>query len=96
MKTPPPPKKKKVDYEAVTSPLNRIPGLNLATVRDLLDIGVRQVHELMGRSPEALLDEIQRRHPQTPSDRLAFLRLAVYYAETPDPEREKLHISKWL
>ncbi len=90
-----PKKKKKVDYEALHSPLNRIPGIDLLTVRDLLDCGFQQIDELSGRSPEVLYGEICDRKPGTPVDRLYALRMAVYYSETDDPEPELLHIWKW-
>ena len=88
-------KKKKVDREALHSPLNRIPGIDLATVRDLLDSGYHQVDELRGRSPEALFDEIQNRRENTPRDRLWVLRMAVYFAETDEPEAALLQPWKW-
>jgi len=91
----PPKKKKKVDYEALNSPLARIPGIDIPTVRDLLDSGIQQVDELVGRSPEALFDEIRERHPEVVRDRLYALRLAVYYAEDPDPDPALLKIWKW-
>lgn len=89
------PRRKKVDYEALQSPFARIPGLDLATVRDLLDSGYRQVDDLRGRSPEALLEEILDRREQTPRDRLYMLRLAVYYAEAEQPDPARLSAWYW-
>ena len=88
-------KKKKVDLIALQSPLKRIPGMDIASVRDLLDIGVQDVDELRGRSPEALFEEILNLREQTAPERLHFLRMAVYYAETPDPEPHLLQAWKW-
>ncbi|MDX2109313.1 MAG: helix-hairpin-helix domain-containing protein [Verrucomicrobiota bacterium] len=88
-----PKKNKDADFEAVNSPLNRIPGIELHAVRDLLDIGISQVYELSGRSPDVLYEEIRKKKPATPRTRIASLRLAVYYAETPSPEQSKL--SRW-
>lgn len=93
---PPPARKRKVDYAALNSPLARIPGIDLLTVRDLLDSGIGQPAELMGRSPEVLYEEILQRKPQTPRDRLFALRLAVYFAETPEPEPARLKIWCWM
>lgn len=90
-----PQKRKKVDYEALRSPLNRIPGINLATVRDLIDTGFGQVDELRGRSPETLFDEIRKLRENTPADRLWTLRLAVYFAETPEPDAALLEAWRW-
>lgn len=93
----PPPnrRRKEADREALQSSLNRIPGIDLATVRDLLDIGIGEPYRLMGRSPEALLEAIRKKKPAVTTDRLAMLRLAVYYVETPDPEPSKLHAWAW-
>lgn len=77
------------------SPLNRIPGLDLATVRDLIDLGFSEVDHLRGRAPDALYAETCSRKPKTPRDRLFAFRLAVYVAETSDPDRAKLHPSAW-
>lgn len=94
----PPKRRKKVDYEALHSPLKRIPNLDTATVRDLLDLGIRHVHELNGRSPEALFEDIRkiRNAPELPpADRLPALRMAVYYAENDPPDASLLHPWKW-
>lgn len=93
--TPPRRKKKKVDYEALQSPINRIPGLQVATVRDLLDLGIREVDDLRGRAPEALFDDICNLREQTPADRLPQLRLAVYFAESDNPDPALLQPHKW-
>lgn len=88
-------KKKKVDMEALQSPLKRIPGMDIASVRDLLDIGIHDPEELRGRSPEALFEDILNLREQTPRDRLACLRMAVYYAETDDPDPRLMEPWKW-
>jgi hypothetical protein len=93
--TPPQKRKKKVDLVALQSPLKRIPGMDLASVRDLIDIGVQHVDDLRGRSPEALLDEILNLREQTPPDRLHYIRMAVYYAETDNPDPQLLQPWKW-
>lgn len=92
---PPKKKKKKVDYEALSSPLSRIPGLDLPTVRDLIDLGIRHTDELRGRSPESLFDDIKKKRDKTPIDRLWHLRLAVYFAENEEPDRSLLQAWKW-
>jgi len=88
-------KKEEVDRQALDSQFARIPRLGLPAARDLLDLGFRYPHELAGRSPEALFEEVRKLRPTTPADRLAHLRLAVYVAETPDPEPAKLHPAAW-
>jgi hypothetical protein len=93
---PPPDKKKKTDIAALQSSFMHIPRLPVVVARDLLDLDLREVYELQGRSPEALFADLIRRKPSTPPDRLAWFRLAVYFAETPEPERAKLHPAAWL
>lgn len=88
-------RKKKVDYEALSSPLLRIPGLRVENVRDLIDVGIRETYQLEGRSPETLFDELKKIRPGSPPERLAAFRLAVYYAENPEPERALLDINAW-
>ena len=90
-----PRKKKKVDMEALQSPLKRIPGMDVSSVRDLIDIGIRDTDELRGRSPEALFEDILNLREQTPPDRLHYLRLAVYYAESDNPDPTLLQAWKW-
>lgn len=88
-------KKTKVDYGALESPLMRIPKIDIPTVRDLIDLGFTYPHELTGRSPEFLFEEIRRRRPETPEVRLFYFRMAVYFAETPEPEGEKMSPWAW-
>lgn len=81
--------------EALQSPLKRIPGMDIPSVRDLIDIDIRDVDELKGRSPEALFEEILDLREQTPPERLHFLRMAVYYAENDEPDPRLLQPWKW-
>ncbi len=90
-----PPKKKETDHAALASPFMRIPRLPVDVARDLLDLGLRDVFELQGRAPEVLFEELRRRKPATPANRLQYFRLAVYFAETPQPEGSKLHPDVW-
>ena len=88
-------KKKKVDIEALRSPLKRIPGMDIGTVRDLMDLGFQDVDELRGRAPEALFQEICDKKPKTPADRLHYLRMCVYYSETDEPDPQLMEAWKW-
>jgi len=88
-------KKKKVDREALNSALMRIPRMDVAAARNLLDIGIREIFELQGRAPEVLLDEARNKNPQIPDDRIRYFRMAVYFAESPSPEPGKLHPDEW-
>ncbi|MCC5807830.1 MAG: hypothetical protein JJU00_16005 [Opitutales bacterium] len=88
-------RKKKVDTEALHSPLNRIPGMRIEVVRDLIDIGMGQIEELRGRSPETLFEEVQNLRENTARERLFSIRMAVYYAETEDPDPSLLQPHRW-
>lgn len=88
-------KKKKIDYAALDSPLMHIPHIDVATVRNLLDLGFREIHELAGRAPEVLYADLKKTKPQTPKSRLYSMRMAVYFAETPDPDPRKLTPWAW-
>jgi len=88
-------KKKKVDYDALNSALMQIPKIDIATVRDLLDLGFKFPHELVGRSPENLYEELRRTKPEVPEVRLFYFRMVVYAVESSDPEREKLTPWAW-
>jgi hypothetical protein len=74
-------KKKKVDYEALNSRLMQIPKMDIASTRDLLDIGIQDVFELEGRSPESLFETIKKKKPEVDPKRLCYLRMGVYFAE---------------
>ena len=88
-------KKKKVDYEALNSALMRIPRMDVAAARNLIDLGIREVYDLQGRSPEILLEEARKRNDAIPDDRIRYFRMAVYYAESESPEASKLHPDEW-
>jgi hypothetical protein len=90
-----PKKKKKVDYEALNSALMRIPRMEVAVARNFIDIGIHEIYELQGRAPEVLFEEAKRRQADIPDDRIRYFRMAVYYAEHPDPDQAKLHPDAW-
>ena len=89
-------KKKKVDHEALNSAFMRIPRMNVETARLLLDQGIRELYELQGRSPEAILDEhCSMKKSKDKGVHIQYLRMAVYFAETEDPSPAKLHPNAW-
>lgn len=88
-------KKKKVDYEALNSALMRIPRMDVAAARNLIDLGIREIYQLQGRAPEVLFEESRRARGELPEDRLRYFRMAVYYAESEAPEPAKLHPDAW-
>ncbi len=80
---------------ALSTSLIRIPRIDIATVRDLIRVGFTETHQLAGRSPEVIYEEILRRSPDTSRDSLFLLRMAVYYSETEDPDPDLLHPWAW-
>jgi len=88
-------KKKKVDYVALHSPFMRIPHLDIAAARALLDLGFDEIYQLSGRSPESLMEEYKKRVPKASNDLLRYFRLAVYFAENEEPDSALLHPSAW-
>ena len=92
----PPKKKKKVDSVALSSPFNRIPRVGVDGARALIDLGFKDIYELEGRSPEVLYDELKKKRSEPPPiDFLYRFRLAVYFAETPQPESSLLNLEAW-
>ena len=89
-------KKKKVDREALASPLMRIPRMDVRAARDLLDIGIRELYQLQGRSAESLMEDIRTKKSDSPEYRLPHLRMAIYFAENEEPDPDKLHPSVWM
>lgn len=88
-------KKKKVDYEALHSALMRIPRMNVFVARHLIDIGINEIYQLQGRSPEILFEEVSRKNSKISTDYIRYFRMAVYYSESNNPEKNKLHPDAW-
>lgn len=91
---PPPGRRRKADIEALRSAWMRINGMRVEGARTLLDLGFQHPHEVVGRSPEALHGELAQRTIPHP-DALASLRLAVYAAETDQPDPDLLRLEAW-
>ncbi len=77
-------KRKKIDYEALASPFMRIPKMDLIVTRSLIDLGLREVYDLEGRSPEILFEEACKKNCHLSMYSIRYFRLAVYYAENID------------
>jgi len=81
---------------APQSELRQIPGVGEKIEQDLIALGYTTLASLRGQDPEEmyLRDGLRRGHP---ADRclLYVFRCAVYFAETPDPEPEKLNWWYW-
>lgn len=90
-----PRKRKKADTEALLSPFMKIPSLNPKVARAFLDLGLRDIYDLRGRCPEALYTDWQSAHPDSPDELRPYFRLAVYFADEPDPDPDLLQPWKW-
>lgn len=89
-------KKKKTDYEALNSAFMRIPHMKIEIARDLIDLGFSEVYQLTGRAPEMLFEDLRKKKLTVEGDRLAYFKMAVYYAENDDAKPSLLHPSAWL
>lgn len=77
-----PQKKRKVDYTALKSPFMRIPRMDVAGARALLDLGFREIYELRGRDPESLVADLSKIKVEIPPEMLKYMKLATDFAET--------------
>ena len=88
--------KKKVDYEALQSPLMRIPKMDIAVTRSLIDLGIKEIYELKGRDPNILHAEASRINEEINDYSIRYFRLAVYYSENiTHLNKNKIHPDDW-
>lgn len=73
-----------------------IPGVGKVIAGDLHSIGIKDVSDLKGKDPEDLFNK-SNRFAGIVQDRclLYVFRCAVYYAENPKPDLEKLKWWNW-
>lgn len=82
--------------EAVNSPFMRIPRFPVDVARELMDAGYYRVDQLIGRSAESLVEEIQKKSKKTsPPYFLPALRMAIYFSENANPDVKKLFLDQW-
>ena len=76
--------------------LQKIPGVGKSIAQDLWNIGIRSITDLKGKNPEKLYEE-SNRFAGAVQDRclLYIFREAVYFAETDNPNPEKLKWWNW-
>jgi hypothetical protein len=84
------------EKEIALKELQTIPGVGRSIANDLYNIGVRKVSDLKRKNPEKLY-RLSNQHAGTTQDRclLYVFRCAVYFAETPKPDKEKLQWWWW-
>jgi hypothetical protein len=81
--------------KSVIANLSRIPGVGPSIAADLYLLGIRDVGELRGRSPESLYGEMCRQAGQQDRCLLYVFRCAIYYASAAKPEPEMLKWWNW-
>ncbi len=76
--------------------LMRIPGVGKSIASDLLNINITCIEDLQGKDPQELYDR-SNEYAGVVQDRclLYVFRCAVYFAENPNPEPEKLKWWRW-
>jgi len=84
------------EREIVLKELQTIPGVGRSIAIDLYNIGIRKVSDLKRKNPEKLY-QLSNQHAGEIQDRclLYVFRCAVYFAETPKPDKEKLQWWWW-
>ena len=76
--------------------LQTIPGVGPSLAQDLRDLGIARVADLRGQDPERLYARlIAQRGVHQDRCVLYVFRCAVYFAETPHPESERLKWWHW-
>jgi len=81
---------------AVLKDFRRIPGVGKTTALDLWNLGLRGVDELRGRDPQALYEATEALAGMHVDRCVLYVyRCAVYFAETANPEPEKLKWWNW-
>ncbi len=76
--------------------LQTIPGVGPSLAQDLRDLGIQQVAELRGQDPERLYTRlIAQRGVHQDRCVLYVFRCAVYFAETAQPDPERLKWWNW-
>ena len=89
-------KKKKVDYEALNSPLMRIPRMDSATSRATSSTSALvKSTSCKGARPRCCSRRHELKNQDMPDDRMRYFRMAVYYAETAEPDHAKMHPDEW-
>ena len=81
---------------AALKDLQRIPGIGPSLARDLVDLDIRRVADLRRRNPERLYEElIALRGAYQDRCVLYTFRCAVYFANEPNPDPERLKWWNW-
>jgi nucleotidyltransferase/DNA polymerase involved in DNA repair len=78
------------------SELEQIPGVGKSIAQDLRNIGILTIADLKGKNPQSLYEQSNRFVGVTQDRCLLYVfRCAVNFAETPNPDPEKLKWWNW-
>ena len=85
-----------ITKEQAIKDLRRIPGVGISIANDLWNIGIKSVAQLEGKDPHQLYDQ-SNAYAGVVQDRcvLYVFQCAVYFAETPEAEREPEKLKWW-
>ncbi len=77
-------------------PLMEIPGVGVSIAQDLVNIGINQISDLIGKNPDDLYQQ-SNRFAGTVQDRclLYVFRCAVYYANNQQHDPKRLKWWNW-
>jgi hypothetical protein len=80
----------------VLKELRRIPGVGKTIAVDFWNLGLRSVNDLRGRDPQVLYEKLEALAGMHVDRCMLYtLRCAVYFAETPAPDPERLKWWAW-
>ena len=76
--------------------LRQIPGVGVSIAQDLINLGIYEVNDLVGRNPEKLFNDSNQLVGQVQDRCLLYVfRCAVYFAETLNSQREPEMLKWW-
>ncbi len=85
-----------MNKESSIKELRKIPGVGVSIANDLWNIGIREIFDLIGRKPDELYSQ-SNNFAGCIQDRclLYVFRCAVYFAETPENQRDAEKLKWW-
>jgi hypothetical protein len=85
-----------MNKEAQIKELRTIPGVGKSIAIDLWDIGIKQIEDLKGKSPEKMYEQSNELSGMVQDRCLLYVfRCAVYFAETEEAIREQEKLLWW-
>ncbi len=85
-----------MNKESSIKELRKIPGVGVSIANDLWNIGIKAIADLIGREPDELYSQ-SNNFAGCIQDRclLYVFRCAVYFAETPENQRDAEKLKWW-